>query len=110
MSKRIHHFAPTLKLLCKLNYPRKKRWLKKNLDNALILCFCECALNVLKGNVTLDSKQKKMLAKYKEELRLLADRETPIKTKKKIIQDGGFIRSLLGPIVSILSGLLGTNK
>ena len=109
MSNRLKEFAPELKLLCKFNNNRKQRWLEKNLNDSLILCLCECSLNILRGNIPLQPKQKKMLAKHKEDLRKLIDKKISIKKKRQILQNGGFIGTLLGPIVSILSGLLGGN-
>ena len=109
MSKRLKLHAPKLKLLCKLNNNRKRRWLEKNLDDSLLICLCECSLNVLKGNIPLLPKQKKLLAEHKDCLRQLIDKKISKKQKKQILQDGGFVGMLLGPIVSVLSGLLGGN-
>lgn len=73
-----------------------------------IRCICECALNVLLGNVPLNSREKKRLKKYADILRKLADKK--VKNKKKlIVQTGGgaFLTTLLLPIVTtVLSNLL----
>ena len=109
MSKRLKQHAPKLRLLCKFNNDRKRRWLEKNLDDSLLICLCECSLNILNGNIPLLPKQKEQLAKHKECLRQLIDKKISKKKKKEILQDGGFLGLVLGPIVSVLSGLLGGN-
>jgi hypothetical protein len=37
-------------------------------------------------------------------------KKTPLKTKKKIAQTGGFLGALLAPIVKILGGLFGATS
>ena len=110
MSRRLKDFAPTLKLLNRYSSAQKKRWLKRNLDNKLIVCLCECAKNLLRGNVPLSTKQRKALSKRKQALRKLSDKKISLKSKRRLIQTGGFLGALLGPIVSILGGLFGGNQ
>ena len=70
--------------------------------------LCECCLNILKGNVHLTPKQKRRLAQHKRTLRLLANRRTPLTSRKKALtQKGGFLGALLGPIVSTVASLVG---
>lgn len=73
-----------------------------------IRCICECALNILVGNVPLKPREKTHLRKYAGVLRKLADKKAKNK-KKLIVQTGGgaFLTTLLLPIVtSVLSNLL----
>ena len=107
MSSRIERFAPTLRLLHGYNSKQKKRWIKKNLDSEFVYCLCECAKNLLKGNVPLTLAQKKSLSRRKKELRELARKKVNLKKKKQIVQSGGFLGALLGPIISVLGGLFG---
>ena len=88
----------------------KKRWLKSNLNKDLVHCICECAQNLLRGKVPLNKKQKTALSRRKKNLRELLHRNVSWTKKKRIIQRGGFLGALLGPIVSILGGLLGGNN
>ena len=110
MSLRIKKFADTLKKLHKCNDKEKKRWLKLHLDKDFVNCACECAHNILKGKVPLTKNQRNSLKKRKNKLRQLVKRKTSIKKKKQIIQSGGFLGALIGPIVSVLGSLLGFNK
>lgn len=74
----------------------------------LIKCICECALNILIGNVPLKTQEKKRLRKYVDVLRKLADKKKRNK-KRVILQTGGstFLPTLLLPIVTtVLSNLI----
>lgn len=67
----------------------------------LIKCICECALNILHGNVPLKTREKTQLRKHVDVLRKLADKKKG--NKRKIILQkgrGGFLPSLLLPIVT----------
>ena len=110
MSRRVSHFAPTLRRLSRLSESDKKRWLKVNLNKDLIHCICECAQNLIRGKVPLNKKQRSALIRRRKTLRELVKRKVSLSKKKKIIQSGGFLAALLGPIVSILGGLLGGSQ
>ena len=71
----------------------------------------ECCLNII-NNVGLTKAQKQFLRSRKTHIRKLAKTQTPIKEKKKTInQKGGaqlefLLKPLIGPIIgSILDGL-----
>ena len=110
MSQRLKEHSNICKHLYHLNHERRNKWIKCHLDKDVILCLCECTKNLLLGNIPISPKKKKELAKNRKELRQLANKEVSIKKKKKIIQQGGFLGTLLGPIVSVLSSLFGGNK
>ena len=105
MSQRLRRYAPLLRTLHRASPTRKKELLKNNSDREFMNCLCECAKNVIYGRVPLNARQRVELAKRKRILRLLALKKTPLKTKKTIVQKGGFIGALLGPIVSVLGSL-----
>jgi hypothetical protein len=107
MSRLMKKYGPYLRLLNKASPKVQKALLKKNCETEFINCVCECAKNLLKGNVSLTATQKQRLVRRKRLLRKLVLKKTPLKDKRKIIQTGGFLGALLGPIVSILSGLFG---
>lgn len=87
---------------------RKSNILKSMLkDKDFIKCLSDCSCNILKGNVVLTKKQKMSLRKKKTPLRKLASAKTSMKSKKNIVQKGGFLSVLLPPIISVLGGLLG---
>ena len=76
-------------------------------DHDLITCLCECAQNILNGNVALTKSHLKHLQRYRSDVRILAKRRTPKHRKKKILQKGGFLSALLASIaVEVLTKIL----
>ena len=68
-----------------------------------ILTICECALNILRGNLKLKKKDKLKLQKHKKIQRKLIIISSPLIQKKKLIQTGGFIQILIPIILTALS-------
>ena len=105
MSQHVKSNAHLLKVLAECTPKLRKNILEKA-SVGLLRSLCECSLNVLKGNVKLNSHQKRKLSRHKKKLRTLADHKVPNSRKKKLlIQQGGFIGALLQPILSTLAGL-----
>ena len=73
----------------------------------LIKALCECSLNILKGRIKLSPTQKKKLSRHKNNLRLLATKKTTLKQRKRVLQKGGFLGALLGPVLGVLGSLFG---
>ena len=70
-------------------------------DADLINALCECAHNILRGTVRLTPREKVRLRKYKNKLRLLANRRLPIaRRRREIKQNGGFLPALLAPLAT----------
>ena len=106
MTRRLMDNVHTLHVLNKCS-TKKRKAIFKNSGKELVTCLCECALNIIKGKVPLTPGQKKKLAKHKIHLRTLADKKVPhFKRKRLLIQKGGFVGSLLAPILSTIGGLL----
>jgi hypothetical protein len=75
-------------------------------DRSLVDCLCECADNILRGNVPLTKLQKEKLKRNKAWSRALTKKSVSLKKKKAILQKGGFLGSLLAPIASVVAPLL----
>ena len=101
---RLKKHCDILKLLYQAK-PKVRAALIEDASPELLTCLAECSLNILKGNVPLDSSQKEKLRRQRHKLRLLASKKVSKTNKKKIIQKGGFLSALLAPIVG---GILGT--
>ena len=88
--------------------PEQRRALLKKADVQLIRYICECALNVLQGNVPLTKGHKLRLRKHAPILRKLVKPTGGFTTKKKIIvQQGGFLPALLAPLIgTVLANLV----
>ena len=77
-------------------------------DHNLVKCLCECALNILRGNVPLKPGEKNRLKKHAKLLRLLSvkRKDDKFRAKKKLLLQhggggtGGFLPALLAPIIA----------
>lgn len=95
-----------LKVLAKANDTQRKAIIQ-TADEDLILCICECILNVLEGNVRISPASKKKLQRYKSALRQVVGGDCSLDERRDIIeQKGGFLPILLTPILSIAGQLL----
>lgn len=96
-----------LRALYHLNDEQRKALLRKA-DPKLVRRICECALNVLVGNVPLNKNHKSRLRKHAPTLRVLAKRNVTLARKKSlIVQRGGFLPALLAPIIgTVLASLI----
>lgn len=107
MSKLVREHQGALKRLLKTT-ERTRRKMIHTCDRRLLDCLCECAKNVLNGRVPLTKRQLTRLRQYKRNLHTLATKKPSLKSKKRVLQKGGFIGALLTPILSLLGGLLGS--
>ncbi len=107
LSKRIRNQAPLLKQLSKAK-PNFAKAVIKAANKDLLDSLAECSLNVLKGTVPLSPCQKKRLQRHKHCLRQVSNKRVSRERKRKVLQTGGFLASLLSPIVGILGSLLGS--
>lgn len=85
--------------------PKERKALLKALHVSRIKSVCECAYNLLRGNISLSDKSKIKLKKYKSILRRLAKRdETWEKKKRYLVQKGGgvFLPILLSTVLQAI--------
>jgi len=99
MSARVRQHADMLAFLSKAK-PSLCKTIIKGADKDLVHCLCECAHNILKGTVPLTKAQKTKLARHKKGLRDIAKKTTSQKRKQEILQTGGFLPALLGPLLA----------
>jgi hypothetical protein len=87
--------------------PKQRKAIINTADKDLIICLCECILNLLSGNIEVDSDTLNKLNSHKRNLRTLADRKTAFKQRKDILeQKGGFLPVLLAPMLGIAGQLI----
>ncbi len=96
MSKRVSKYLPRLKLLSEAS-PRVRRAILADCDKETLHCICECAKNVLKGNLPVSEAQFQELHRHKKNLRELIKKKTSLTKKWRIVQTGGFIGEILAP-------------
>lgn len=106
MMARIKRHADTLHYLC---YCKNKKATKAIVNPAqpdLINCFSEICTNVLNGNVPLSAKEKNKLKRYKNYIREMASKSSSQKSKRRVLQKGGFIGAILKPLIGLIGPLL----
>ena len=96
-------YTTILKARCYLNKEQRIAVLRKA-NTGLIKCICECALNILIGNVTLQNSEKKKLKNFANTLRKLSQKIGTWKSKKSIIirQGKNFFSVFLKPIINTI--------
>lgn len=102
--KRLKDNKHTLYVLKNCNAKVRKTILE-TANPELIKAICEICMNILNGNVRISVKSKNSLKNYKNSIRKITSPRTTLKSKKKIlVQNGGFLPTLLG---ALLSGVIG---
>lgn len=95
-----------LKILLK---SKSKKKILKHCPNCTIKYLCECALNLLQGNVPLTKSQKRKLTPYKQSVRKLANKKVPLYKKRKLLQSQrgeGLLSILLPAAISVITTLI----
>ena len=101
MSGRMKKQALFLQVLIKTKNAKLRKAILEHADPELIQALCECAHNILQGNVRMTPLEKTRLRKYKSKLRLIACKNVSVKQKRlKLQQTGGFLPALLAPLAA----------
>ena len=86
--------------------PKRRKKLLKVINRGELEGLCEICLNILKGNINLNTEQINALKKNKKLIRQLSNRQISQTQKKDIInQNGGFIASLASIVLPMLTSL-----
>ncbi len=101
MSARLRKHLTMIQLLAKAKRPLVKSIIHAA-DKDLIICLCEIALNVIKGNVPLSPAQKRKLTPYKTGLREVVKKRVSLKKRKQVFQRGGFLGTLLATLTPLV--------
>ena len=106
MYKRLLANEPFLRLLTRSSAKRRKVLLRQASKKELTALF-EICLNIIKGNIPLNSTQFKKLKKHQRVIRTLSDKKVPLRKKKIIVnQKGGAAGAVIGTIASLVLPLL----
>ena len=104
--ERLRKNASTLKLLHKAKPSLRKAILTKALPE-LIRCICDCALNVLHRNIAITPHCTRKLSRHKTSLRKLTDKKVSLNTKRKFLQQRGFLPLILSALAPLFGKILG---
>ena len=85
--------AVCLQMLIKTKNAKLREAILEHADAELIRALCECAHNILRGNVKMTPRETK--------LRLIARKNVSVKQKRRHLQQtGGFLPALLAPLAA----------
>ena len=101
ISGRMKKQAVCLQMLIKTKNTKLRKAILEHADPELIRALCECAHNILCGNVKMTPREKTRLRKYQTKLRLIARKNVSVKQKRRNLQHtGGFLPALLAPLAA----------
>jgi hypothetical protein len=92
--------------------PRKqRRALIDSLSASQVNCLCECVYNVISESVPSNDDVRHKLQKYRRVIeRVISSKNRKekgyVEKKKKLLQTGGFLPLVLGPILGIASSII----
>lgn len=96
-----------LKKLAKTRNVAARRKFFKLAPRNVLNALREIIKNILNGKIKVKSSQKTVLKRYKNTMRKLSNNKYSIKKHKSIfVQKGGFLPSLLLPIISLLASTI----
>ena len=99
MSGRMKKQAVCLQMLIKTKNAKLRKAILEHADAELIRALCECAHNILRGNVQMTPREKTRLRKYQTKLRLIARKNVSVKQKRRHLQQtGGFFTGVASSI------------
>lgn len=99
------HYYIILGLSALSNEVRKS--IMKNASKDFILALMEIVSNVVYGNVDVSSEHVREMKKHAKILQEMANKKTSMRRRKEIIQQGGFLAALAGPILGAVAPLIG---
>jgi hypothetical protein len=90
--------------------PRYKQVILKNADQSLINAISDSTRLLLEGKINLSDTDRNILKKYKNIIRKIANKSTPLSKKRNIIsssnQRGGFLEFLIPALITGISSIV----
>ena len=86
--------------------PKLAKQLIAGAEPSLVKTLSQCSKNVLRGNLPLNTTQKRKLSRYANSLRTLSKKSGTVKKKKVLLMKGGFAGALAGVVAPLLLNLL----
>ena len=105
MSDRVERLMPYVITLKGLK-PSKRKVLLDLMTKEQLRALEEVAVNIVKNTVTLSDDDARICRRWRRPLKLLALKRYPIKEKKQVLQQGGFIGAILPILATVLSTLI----
>ena len=106
MSERVKKLTPFVLTLRSLK-PKQRKILLSYSTKDQIRGIEEIALNIIKNNTPLKPAELEVCRRWRKPLKMLALKRYPIKAKKDILQQGGFLGAILPILASVLGSVIG---
>jgi len=108
-STRLAKIMPAFKRLKTMPSSIQKKFID-TCHNDLIRCIGSCTRHIINGKAKLTPAEVKQLRRRKQMVKSLARKNTSLKTKRKILQTGGFLGLILPSVVSLMTSILKNNE
>jgi hypothetical protein len=113
LNHRLRDIHSELKKLKRLGPTGCKKFFK-TCSKECVIKVCECIKNVLNSKLQIKPTHLKKLNRYKQTLRTLALRSTSLGRRKRFLQKGGLLATLLPAVIpaiaSVISGLVNLTR
>ena len=88
--------------------PAAAKKIIKNSNRDVLKAISEICLNILNGFVPLTHAQKKKLKRYRNPMRELTEKKTKVTARRRLLQRGGFLGTILSVGLPLLIKGLGS--
>jgi len=106
MSEKVRNLTPFVITLKSLR-PNQRAALLNACNKEHLKGFEEVCLNICKNSIPLTPQQLKTCKRWRKQIKLLALKRYPLKSKKQIsMQKGGFLPALLPVLASVLGTVI----
>lgn len=102
--KQLRQRVPTLRALATAGRTAQRTMID-NADKELVLSLVQAARDIIKGKLQLTPSQLRCLRLHERSLGELVSTKS-LKTRKKILQKGGFLGALIGPLLRLATGAI----
>lgn len=97
-----------IKFLAYCNDPKLQKAVFGSCPDSVIKGVCNAAFNVAEGDIPLTSGQKKQLRQHRKQIETLISKNKSIASKRKLLQKGRGLFSVIPTILSIVLSALGS--
>ena len=106
MAPRVHVFSREINAINDVKHNKQKcnRIIYEG-GMELVNCICDCVRNILQGNIPVNEEERERFKRHKYCLRKLINKNTSAREKKHLIQEGGFLGSLIPTLVGSVGKL-----
>lgn len=105
-TRQIIKYGPLLKALNKTDAVTRKAILQ-SAKKDLILALVQCARAIINRSVPLTRAQSDAVKRSANDIKKLVNRKTSVEERKVVLQKGGLLSAIVGPVLRLLPAILG---